>query len=435
MQAPRQVAPLPAHSSLSPAPLPPTAAKSALAAYWHRTFSALRHYNFRLYFIGLLISVTGTWAQTVAQQWLVYELTRSALVLGQVTFAMAIPVWLLGPWAGVIVDRMSRRTLLIITQLIQLVQAVILAALTFSGRIEVWHVIALSAVRGLANAFDAPARQAFVVEMVGKEDMSNAIALNSTLMSLAQILGPSVGGIIVATLGTAWAFTINAISFLAILIALVLQRLPRFVPKRARQSPLADLLEGLRFIAGARTIAALMVIVLAVALFGANYRVLLPVVTREVLGKGEVAFGFLNGASGLGSMMGALLVAYLSSRPRRGRYLNVVNIVLPVMLIVLALSRSYILSLLILVLVGMSYTPQLSLSNMLIQSHIPDEMRGRVMSVYTLLVFGAFPLGGLIAGALADQVGAALALGFSAGAMVVVSLAARIIVPQLQNLE
>lgn len=435
MQAPRQIASLPTHSSLSSAPLSSTSATPSLVSRWRRTFSALRHYNFRLYFIGLLISVTGTWAQSVAQQWLVYELTRSALVLGQVTFAMAVPVWLLGPWAGVVIDRMSRRTLLIITQLIQLVQAVILAALTFSGQIEVWHVIVLSAVRGLANAFDAPARQAFVVEMVGKEDMSNAIALNSTLMSLAQILGPSLGGIIVATLGTAWAFTINAISFLAILIALMLQRLPRFVPKRARQSPLADLLEGLRFIGSTRTIAALMVIVLAVALFGANYRILLPVVTREVLGKDEVAFGLLNGASGLGSMIGALLVAYLSSRPRRGRYLNAVNILLPVTLIALAFSRSYVLSLLILVLVGISYTPQLSLSNMLIQSHIPDEIRGRVMSVYTLLVFGAFPLGGLIAGALADQVGAALALGFSAGAMIVVSLVARMIVPQLQNLE
>ena len=435
MKSRQQVAPIARQQSFSSALIAPTVTSVPRPSRWQRTFSALRHYNFRLYFIGLLISVTGSWAQNVAQQWLVYDLTRSALVLGQVTFVMAVPVWLLGPWAGVVIDRMSRRTLLIITQVIQLAQAVILAALTFSGRIEVWHVIALSAMRGLANAFDAPARQAFVVEMVGKEDMSNAIALNSTLMSLAQILGPSLGGIIVATLGTAWAFTINAISFLAILIALILLRVTPSRPRLAKQSPLADLLEGMRFICRTRTIAALMVIVLAVALFGANYRVLLPVVTREVLGKGEVAFGLLNGASGLGSVIGALLVASLSSQPRRGRYLNAVNILLPVMLIALAFSRSYVLSLLILVLVGMSYTPQLSLSNMLIQSHIPDEIRGRVMSVYTLLIFGAFPLGGLIAGTLADRFGAALALGFSAGAMIAVSLLARIIVPQLQGLE
>lgn len=435
MRSHRQVASVTRQQGFPSALAAPAIGAAPRLPHWHRTFSALRHYNFRLYFIGLLISVTGSWAQNVAQQWLVYDLTRSALVLGQVTFVMAIPVWLFGPWAGVVIDRMSRRTLLIITQAIQLVQAVTLAALTFSGWIEVWHIIVLSAVRGLANAFDAPARQAFVVEMVGKEDMSNAIALNSTLMSLAQILGPSLGGVIVATLGTAWAFTINAVSFLAILIALVMLRLAPSRPRPVRQSPLADLLEGLRFIWRTRTVAALMVIVLAVALFGANYRVLLPVVTREVLGKGEVAFGLLNGASGLGSVMGALLVASLSSRPRRGRYLNVVNILLPVMLIALAFSRSYVLSLLILVLVGIGYTPQLSLSNMLIQSHIPDEIRGRVMAVYTLLVFGAFPLGGLIAGALADRVGAALALGFSAGAVIVISLLARIIVPQLQDLE
>jgi MFS family permease len=401
-----------------------------------QTFSALRHYNFRLYFIGLLISVIGTWAQTVAQQWLVYDLTGSALALGQVTFVMAIPVLIFGPWAGVVIDRVSQRNLLIITQVVQLLQAVALAMLTFSGLIQVWHIIVLSAVRGLANAFDAPARQSFYVQLVdSKEDMSNAIAMNSTLMSLAQILGPSLGGILVATLGTAWAFTINAISFFAILIALLLLRLKPHVRKPAIQSPLADLLEGLRYIWHTRTIAVLMVIVLAVALFGANYRTLMPVLTREVLGRGEVAFGLLNAASGVGSMIGALLVAYLSTRPRRGRYLNLVNLALPLMLIALALSRSYVLSLAILVLVGMSHTPQLSLSNMLIQSQIPDEVRGRVMSVYTLLIFGAFPIGGLIAGALADAVGTPLALAFSAGAVLLVSLGARAIMPQIQKLE
>lgn len=399
-------------------------------------FSALRHYNFRLYFIGLLISVIGTWAQAVAQQWLVYDLTGSALALGQVTFVMAIPVLIFGPWAGVVIDRVSQRNLLIVTQVVQLLQAVALAVLTFSGLIQVWHIIVLSAVRGLANAFDAPARQSFYVQLVdNKEDMSNAIAMNSTLMSLAQILGPSLGGIMVATLGTAWAFTINAISFFAILIALLLLRLKPHVRKPAIQSPLADLLEGLRYIWHTRTIAVLMVIVLAVALFGANYRTLMPVLTREVLGRGEVAFGLLNAASGVGSMSGALLVAYLSTRPRRGRYLHVVNLALPLMLIALSLSRSYVLSLAILVLVGMSHTPQLSLSNMLIQSQVPDEVRGRVMSVYTLVIFGVFPIGGLIAGAMADAVGTPLALAFSAGAVLLVSLGARAILPQIQKLE
>ncbi len=400
-----------------------------------RVFSALSHYNFRLYFIGLLISVTGTWAQTVAQQWLVYEMTNSPLILGQVSFVMAIPVWAFGPWAGVVIDRMPRRTVLLITQLVQMVQAFALAALTFSGQIEVWHVFVLSAVRGLANAFDAPARQAFVIEMVGKKDLSNAIALNSTLMSTAQVLGPALGGMIVATIGTAWAFLINGLSFIAILAALVMLRLNKSLPKMARQSPLADLAEGLGFIWRTKTVVALIVIVLAVTLFGANYRVLLPVITREVLGKGELAFGTLNTASGLGSVAGTLLVAYLSTQPRRGRVLNLINLAMPLMLIALALSRSYPLSLFILILVGINHTPQLSLSNMLIQSHIPDELRGRVMAVYTLVIFGAFPLGSLIAGAIAEALGAPLALGISAAAMMIVSLGARILVPQLSRLE
>jgi MFS family permease len=398
-------------------------------------FSALKHYNFRVYFIGLLISVTGSWAQDVAQQWLVYQLTNSPLALGQVTAVMAIPVLLLGPWAGVVIDRMSRRTLLIMTQTLQMAQAFTLAALTFSGHIQVWHVIVLSGVRGIANAFDAPARQTIVVEMVGKEDMSNAIALNSTLMSMARIIGPSLGGVIVAVMGTAWAFTINGITFLAILIALLMLRLPKFVRKPVDQSPLADLMEGLRFIWSTRTIGALMVIVTTVGLFGMTYRVLLPVVADAVLHQNEVAFGILNAMAGVGSLLGALVVAYLSARPRRGRFLNLFNILMPVVLFAFAASRMYVLSLGLMLLVGLSQQPQLSLGNMLIQSHIPDRIRGRVMSVYTLVIFGSYPLGSLLAGDIADHIGAPLAIAISAGAVLVVSLATRLWVPEIRSLE
>ncbi len=398
-------------------------------------FSALKHYNFRVYFIGLLISVTGSWAQDVAQQWLVYQLTGSPLALGQVTAVMAIPVLLLGPWAGVVIDRMSRRTLLIMTQTLQMAQAFTLAALTFSGHIQVWHVIVLSGVRGIANAFDAPARQTIVVEMVGKEDMSNAIALNSTLMSMARIIGPSLGGVIVAVMGTAWAFTINGITFLAILVALLMLRLPKFIRKPVDQSPLADLMEGLRFIWNTRTIGALMVIVTAVGMFGMTYRVLLPVVADVVLHQNEVAFGILNAMAGVGSLLGALVVAYLSTRSRRGRFLNLFNILMPVVLFAFAASRMYVLSLGLMLLVGLSQQPQLSLGNMLIQSHIPDRIRGRVMSVYTLVIFGSYPLGSLLAGAIADRIGAPLAIAISAGAVLVVSLATRLWVPEIKSLE
>lgn len=402
---------------------------------WLQAFSALRHYNFRLYFFGLLISVTGTWAQNVAQQWLVYELTNSPLILGQVSFIMAVPVWVLGPWAGVIIDRTPRRTILLITQTIQMIQAFILAALTFTGNIQVWHVMVLSGVRGIANAFDAPARQSFYIELVDRDDLSNAIAMNSTLMSLGRVVGPSLGGIIVATLGTAWAFTINGITFLAILVSLLLMHLALPTLKAPDQSPLADLKEGLGFIWRTRTIAGLIIIALTVALFGASFTVLLPVIARDVLGRGEVAFGMLNAARGIGSLVGAVAVGYLSTRPKRGQYLNAVNLLLPFSLAAFGLSRWYVPSLLLLIVVGMGLTPQLSLTNMLIQSNIPDEIRGRVMSVYTLVIFGTFPLGSLIAGAIAEALGASGAILLSAAAVLVISLALRVVVPEMSRLK
>lgn len=405
------------------------------AAKWLRTFSAFQHYNFRLYFFGLLISVIGLWAQNVAQSWLVYELTHSALMLGVVTVVMAIPAWIFGPWAGVVVDRTPRRALLLITQTVLMLQAFSLAALTFSGRIAVEHIIALSIVRGVANAFDMPARHAIIVELVGKNDLSNAIALNSTMFSLARTFGPALGGVIIAILGTAWAFTINGITFLAILISLVLLRLEKPLLQPANRSPFADLLEGLRFIWQERAITGLIVIAMTVALFGANFSTLMPIVAGDVLGVGEVGFGMLSGAVGLGSIIGALAVAYFSSRPGRGRRLNLMNLIFPLTLLALSLSRSYWLSLSLLLTVGASFIPQLSLCNMLIQSNIPDTIRGRVMSVYSLVILGFFPLGGMIAGAIAERIGAPLAIALSAGAVMLIGLIIRVVVPHLRELE
>lgn len=398
------------------------------------SFTALKHRNFRLYFIGLLISVTGMWAQNVAQQWLVYELTNSALVLGQVTLVMAVPVLILSPWAGVVIDRVPRRTVLFITQTVQMLQAFALAALTFTGHIQVWHVFVLSTVRGFANAFDAPARQAFYVELVdNREDLSSAIALNSTLMSTARIFGPALGGVIISVVGTAWAFTINGVTFLAIIGALLLMHLTKREVVPSEQSPLADILDGLRYIWQKRLIAGLMVTVLAVALLGASFRVLLPIFASDVLGRGEVAFGLLNTASGVGSLIGALLVAYLALQPGRGRYLNLINIALPLGLIAFAFSRSFVLALVLITLVGLSLTPQISLSNILIQEHTTDEIRGRVMSVYTLVIFGFFPIGSYLIGALAESLGAPLAIAINAGALLLVGIATRVLVPEIRK--
>jgi MFS family permease len=400
------------------------------------TFSALRHYNFRMYFAGLLISVIGSWAQTVAQEALiVYSLNQSPLVLGQVAFAMGIPVWLFGPWAGVVLDRFSRRNVLFITQTVQMIQAFLLAWLTFSGHIQVWHVMALSALRGLANAFDAPARQAFVVEMVGKEDLANAIGLNSTMFSLARFVGPAFGALILALFGLGWAFIFNGVTFLAILISLLLMKIEKVQRRPSVQSPLGDLLEGFRYIWREKSILALMVLAFIIAMFGWNFSTLMPVMAKDVFGQGETGFGMLRAANGFGSVFGALLVTYLSTRIGRGRRLSTLNLVFPITLIAFAFAPSYLLALIAIAIVGIAIIPQLSLCNMLIQSIIPDEIRGRVMSVYTLMIFGATPLGALLAGIMADRIGAPWTIAISAATVIVMGIIIRLVVPRLKTLE
>ncbi len=403
--------------------------------FQHKMFGAFKHYNFRVYFAGLLISMTGVWAQNVAQNWLVYDLTNSALVLGQVSFMLAIPVWILSPWAGVVIDRSSRRTILLITQSVFMIQAFTLAFLDFSDRIAIWQIVLLSLVQGAGNAFDAPSRQSIIVELVGKEDLSSGIALNSTMFSMARTFGPAIGGLIVGTLGTAWGFTVNGATYLAILISLFLLRLGKPVVQPKDHTPLEDLLGGLRFIWRTKSILALIAIAMAVAFSLAAITVLMPVVAVEVLGKGEVGYGMLSGATGLGSVGGALLIAYLSSQPGRGRFLTIINILYPLTLIGFALSQSYHLSLLVLVAVGATMIPQLSLCNILIQSNIPDEFRGRVMSVYTLFIFGMYPIGGLVFGGLAEKLGAPPAIAIGAGFVLLMAFSTRILVPELRRLD
>lgn len=402
---------------------------------WKRMFRAFKHHNFRLYFFGLLISILGTWTQDVAQGWLVYELTQSSLALGQVSFMLALPVILIGPWAGVIIDRVEKRKLLMITQTVLMSQAVVLAVMTFTGHVEMWLIMAMALVRGLGNAFDAPTRQSFIVEMVGKEDLPNGIALNSTMFSLARMFGPAIGGLIVATFGTAWGFTVNAASFLSILISLMLITSTIAAPVNGRKSPLGDLMEGLRYIGSQRHILALMALALSIALFGANFGVLMPVFAAEILGQSVQEYGLLQGAVGVGSLIGALAVTYFSTLPGRGRKLNIVNFLFPLALTLFSFTRTFPLALLALAPVGAMFIPQLSLCNMLIQSNIPDGIRGRVMSVYTLLIFGGFPLGGLFAGAIAEQVGVPITLLINAGVLLTVGIIVRLMAPEIITLE
>jgi MFS family permease len=399
-----------------------------------RAFSSLRHRNFRLYFFGMLASVIGTWGQNVAQAWLVYDLTSSPFALGVVAFAPAVPVLLLAPWAGVVIDRTPRRTMLLITQSTAMMLAFILAALTFTDTVQVWHVVVLSGLLGVVNAFDAPTRQTFVIDMVGREDLGNAIALNSATFSAARVIGPALGGALMAIVGPAWTFLLNGISFLAIIGSLLAMHLPRPQLNTARRTPMADLTEGVRFISRDATIVALIALTLAIGLLGGWFMTLLPVIAQEVLNVAEVGFSLLMAAVGTGSLVSTLMIAYLSDRPGQGHRLTLMNLAFPVFTLMFAVSRSYPLSLGLLVIMGLTYIPQLSLVNTLIQTNIPDALRGRVMSVYALSLFGAFPIGGLIAGTLADRMGAPTTVAVSAVAMLLVGLTVRAAVPRLQRL-
>lgn len=403
------------------------------SAMMRRTFGALRHRNYRLYFFGMLASAIGMWGQRVAQSWLVYDLTLSPLALGIVSFAPAIPVLVLSPWAGVVIDHTSRRLLLITTQAAAMILAFTLAVLAFTEAVQVWHVAVLSGLLGIVNAFDAPARQTFVIEMVGRKDLPNAIALNSAMFSAARVIGPSIGGMLMAAFGPAWTFLLNGVTYLAIIGGLLAMRLPHSVRRPSDRAPLVDLVEGLQFIRQNSAIVALIILALSIGLVGTWFLTLLPVVAREVLGLDEVGFSILTASVGIGALIGTLLIAYTSDKPGKGKRLTWMNLSLPVLILILAASRSYALSLGLLVFVGLTFIPQLSLVNTLIQNSVSDDLRGRVMSVYTLSVFGSFPIGGLIAGFMADQLGAPIAIATSAISMLVIGLGVRIMVPHLHH--
>ncbi len=368
-----------------------------------QTFSSLQHPNFRLWFSGQIVSLIGTWMQATAQGYLVYELTESPIMLGVVGFANGIPVWLFSLFAGTIADRISRRKMLMITQGSMMVLAFILAALTFTGVVQAWHIIILALLLGTANAFDAPGRQSFVVDLVPRKDLTNAIALNSSVFNLGTIIGPSVAGLVYAWLGPGWCFTINGVSFIAVLLALALMKIVVKPPAQtAQRSMIHNLTEGLRFSFRDENIRVMLIMLTASAVFGFGLLSLMPAWATHVLGGDVKTNGLLLSARGVGSLIGALMIAYLGARIIRGKLWTVGSLVMPVALILFALFRVLPVSLLMLVVMGWSLMSVVNLTNALIQTHIPDELRGRVMSVYILLFQGGFPIGSLLAGWLAD---------------------------------
>jgi MFS family permease len=377
------------------------------------TVRALRHRNFRLFFGGQLISLIGTWMQSVAQSWLVYRLTGSSVLLGTVGFASQFPVFVLAPIGGTIADRHNRHRLVIATQVASMILAFVLAALTLANRIQVWHVFVLAALLGAVNAFDIPSRQSFIVDMVGKEDLMNAIALNSSMFNGARIVGPAIAGILVASIGEGWCFFANAVSYLAVIAGLLMMRIE--CPRRmTTESPLATMIEGFRWVAGAAPIRALLLLLGLLSLVAMPYAVLMPIFADRILHAGARGLGLLMGFSGVGALAGALLLAAKTGLRGLGRWIVIATAAFGISLILFSWSRTLWLSALLLVPVGMALMVEMAASNTLIQSMVPDELRGRVMAVYSMMFMGMAPFGALFAGAIADRIGAPLTVSVGA---------------------
>jgi MFS family permease len=370
---------------------------------------ALRHRNYRLFFSGQTVSLVGTWMTRIATSWLVYRLTGSALLLGLVGFAGQIPSFLLAPFAGVLIDRWDRHRLLVVTQILAMLQSAALAGLTLAGVINIWHVLALSLFQGLINAFDMPARQAFVVEMVEKrEDLANAIALNSSMVNAARLLGPSIGGVIIAAVGEGWCFALDAVSYLAVIASLLLMRLvPRQRTAAAKEKKvLHELREGWAYVVGSPAIRSILMLLALVSLVGMPYTVLMPVFASTILHGGPHTLGFLMAATGVGALSGAVFLANRRSVLGLGRVIPVMSALFGAGLIGFSLSRVLWLSLPLLVVTGIGFMVQMAASNTLLQTLVDDDKRGRVMSFYTMAIMGVTPFGSLLAGTLAHRFGA-----------------------------
>jgi MFS family permease len=374
---------------------------------WQAGVRALRHRNFQLFFSGQLISLIGTWMQSVAQSWLVYRLTGSALLLGSVGFASQVPVFLFAPLGGIAADRFNRRHIVIATQVASMLLALILAGFTLSHEIDhrVWLIFVLAALLGIVNAFDIPGRQSFLVDMVGKGDLMNAIALNSSMFNGARVIGPAIAGILVAKIGEGWCFFGNGVSYIAVIIGLLMMRVQ--IPLRAAMaSPLEHMMEGFRFVNRTEPIRALLLLLGLVSLVGMPYVVLMPIFADQILHGGARGLGILMGATGVGALLGALTLAFREGVKGLGRWVALCCGGFGASLVVFALSHTFWLSVALLLPVGYCMMLQMASSNTLIQVMVPDALRGRVMAVYSMMFMGMAPIGALLGGALAERLGA-----------------------------
>jgi len=373
---------------------------------WAKTFTALKYPNYRLWFWGQMFSLMGTWMQTTAQAYLIYELTKSPALLGVVGFAAGLPFWLFNFVGGVITDRMPRRTLLLITQTIMMLLAFTLGALIFSGLIQPWHIVLLAFGTGIANAFEAPTRMAFMPELVDeKEDYANAIALNSTFVNLAAVVGPATAGLIYAWVGPGWCFMVNGLSFIAVITALLLMKLKPFLFKQQSSSMIMQLKDGFSYVVNHPTIRVLIIMVMVTTIFGHSYLTLLPAWVVNILGGDSRLNGLMQSFRGAGALMVALMIASLGRIKFKGKLLTLGSYIFPLTVIIWSFIRSIPLSLIVMAFSGWGFILLLNISITLVQVNVPDELRGRVMGIYTFAFFGMLPIGALLGGLLAEWLG------------------------------
>lgn len=389
---------------------------------------AFQSRDFKLFWIGQMVSLTGTWVQSVAQQWLVLKLTGSAFKLGLVTTVQFTPLLILALIGGAIADRLDKRSLLLATQIISLLLAVGLGTLVATNTVQYWHVLVFAAMLGTVNAFYTPARQAFVPELVEKDALMNAVALNSAIFNGARVIGPAIGGVLVAALGLALNFYLNAASFLAVILSLLLIH-TRPAPRRTQENILENVKEGLRYIADAPVVYTILALVGSASLFALNFSTILPLFARYVLHSGSSGFGFLMASSGLGSLAGSIAIAFFNRRDLARPFIYLGASALCVGEIIFALSRMYVLSCIILVLVGLSQTIFTTTANTRVLSLTPSRLQGRVMSVYSLMFLGMTPFGSFLSGVVAEKWGAPAPLIWGAS----ITLAITIVIFVLRN--
>jgi len=398
-------------------------------------FSSLKVKNYRVYWFGMLISLVGTWIQATAQSWLVFQLTNSVFLLGLVAFLGSAPIFLLSLFGGVVADRVEKKKVLLFTQSAFMLLAFSLAILTQFKLIAPWQIMAIAVLNGVVMSFDAPSRQSVVVEMVGKDNLLNAIALNSAAFNSSRMIGPALAGIFIATIGMSGCFYLNAISFLAPIIALLMIKIDGANLKRENKGVLVhDLMEGLRFILGHRIMLILVLMVGITSFFGVSYATFMPVFANDILKVGAKGLGMLMSVTGVGALIAALGLAGLGDFKHKGRLLILSATVFSISLVLFASSKSYLLSLAVLMLLGWASITAISLINTVLQQLVPNEFRGRLMSVYMFTFAGFMPFGNLLAGTLAHSLGVPLTVMFSGVICTVFFIAITIFYPEIKNI-